>query len=553
MTAYGLPPVLGLDRGDPTELGPYRIAGRLGRGGMGTVYLAEGPSGPVAVKVINAHLAADREFVARFRNEVAAARKVSRFCTAPVLDARLEGEPLWVVTEYVAGPDLARVLRDHGPLSGSNLEALAVGVATALTAIHGAGIVHRDLKPANVLLSPLGPRVIDFGIARALAAEDGQTATGHILGTPEYMAPELVSGERAGPPADVFAWGCVVAAAATGRSPFSSRTVPEALYRVVHDVPRLDDVDPALRGVVEAALAKDPAARPTVRELLAGLVGRSDAEDTAKVAGTLRLNLSGLVPQAARTVVDPADGPGGAGPAVWRWRPVVIGAAAAGVLLLAAVAVVGSRLVSGGPPEITDVLYREGFSADTSGWSSGLTGLNTSYGYTGDGRYTMLTDGSSVDRWAGAVVNAEIPDRVLIGVKTEIVQGGRNGAWAGIYCEYSKDRNPENSFYYSLEFGPDGRARIGKAVAGRTWDLTADLPIPGFGKGPVTLRARCERGDGEVRVGLWAGDHLVAEVVDTEVKEATGRPGFGLHVQQRSDAEAATRAYFDDFEIGRLP
>ncbi|MEU8380070.1 serine/threonine-protein kinase, partial [Streptosporangium sp. NPDC048865] len=315
MTAYGLPPVLGLEPGDPTGLGPYRIAGRLGRGGMGTVYLAEGPSGPVAVKVINAHLAADREFAARFRNEVAAARKVSRFCTAPVLDARLEGEPLWVVTEYVAGPDLARVLRDHGPLSGSNLEALAVGVATALTAIHGAGIVHRDLKPANVLLSPLGPRVIDFGIARALAAGGGQTATGHILGTPEYMAPELVSGERAGPPADVFAWGCVVVAAATGRSPFSSRTVPEALYRVVHDTPRLDEVDPALRGVVEAALAKDPAARPTARELLAGLVGQGDADDTAKVAGTLRLNLSGLVTQAGQTVADPAAGSGGADPA----------------------------------------------------------------------------------------------------------------------------------------------------------------------------------------------------------------------------------------------
>ncbi|MEU8384381.1 hypothetical protein, partial [Streptosporangium sp. NPDC048865] len=231
---------------------------------------------------------------------------------------------------------------------------------------------------------------------------------------------------------------------------------------------------------------------------------------------------------------------------------VVVGAAVAGVLLLAAVAVLGPRLLSGGPPGITDVLYRENFSSDTSGWSNSLTGLTTAQGYTGEGRYTMLTDGSGVDRWAVAVVNAEIPDRVLVGVKTEIVQGARNGAWAGIYCEYSKDRQPENSFYYALDFGPDGRARIGKGVAERIWDLTADVPIPGFGKGPVALRARCERGDGEIRVELWAGDRLVAGVVDTEVEGAVGRPSFGLHVQQRAGAEAATRAYFDDFEIGRL-
>nr|BFE81421.1 hypothetical protein GCM10020093_040220 [Planobispora longispora] len=337
---------------------------------MGTVYLGEGPAGPVAIKVINRHLAADPEFVARFRSEVAAARRVSRFCTAPVLDARLEGEPLWVVTEYVAGPDLARLLREQGPLTGSNLEALAVGVAAALTAIHGAGVVHRDLKPANVLLSPLGPRVIDFGIARALDAGRGQTVTGKILGTPEYMAPELVSDGRAGPPADVFAWGCVVAAAATGASPFASRTVPEALYRVVHDTPKLEGLEPELRSLVEAALDKDPQARPSAMDVLSGLVGQKEAADTARVAGTIRLNLSGLVTSAAPAATGGPSSP--ASPRPFRRRPYLVGGAAAGALLLVTAGVLGVRaLLPQGPPEITDVLYRDDFANDASGWHNG--------------------------------------------------------------------------------------------------------------------------------------------------------------------------------------
>ena len=171
-----------LRAGDPEQVGAYRFTGRLGQGGMGTVYLAESPDGErVAVKMINFDLAHDQSFRGRFRREVEAARRVRRFCTAPVLDAQIDHEPLYIVTQYVDGPTLYAFVRNSGPMHGSDLEYLAVGVATALSAIHGAGIVHRDLKPANVLLSAMGPRVIDFGIARALDAVTNATDSGHLV------------------------------------------------------------------------------------------------------------------------------------------------------------------------------------------------------------------------------------------------------------------------------------------------------------------------------------------------------------------------------------
>ncbi|WP_329428864.1 serine/threonine protein kinase [Streptosporangium sp. NBC_01495] len=546
MTAYGLPPVLGLEPSDPTVLGPYRIAGRLGKGGMGTVYLAEGASGPVAIKVINTNLAADPEFVARFKNEVAAARKVSRFCTAPVLDARLEGEPLWVVTEYVAGPDLARMLRDHGTLSGANLEGLAVGVALALTAIHGAGIVHRDLKPANVLLSPLGPRVIDFGIARALDANGGQTSTGRVIGTPDYMAPERFSGGTSGPPADIFAWGCVVVAAATGKSPFAARSMPEVLFRV----PDLEDLEPGLRDLVRASLDKDPAARPTAQNLVSGLAGRNNAEDTAKLADTLRLNLFGLLPPTVR-VTDPAEREAGRTPPWFRRRPVVVGGAAAGALLLAVAAVIGIRALPQGPPVSTDVLYRDDFGNDRSGWFNEGTRVDTSRGYTGDGRYTLATDTSNGNRWVDAPVNAEPPERALVTVRINITGGTSWGAWTGVTCDYKLD--DEHLHYYTLEIRPDGRARIRKTTSVTAWDMTSDLLTPAFSKEKATLRAECSRDGGEVRLALWVDDRLVAEAVDEDAGGAKGRPRFGLTAGKFPGNSTETRVYFDDFEIGRLP
>jgi predicted Ser/Thr protein kinase len=295
-----------LEQDEPRVLGPYRLLGRLGRGGMGTVYLGAEPDGRrVAVKVVNRDLAGEPAFLARFRREVTAARRVHRFCTAPVIDAELDQDPPYIVTEYIDGPTLEKAVGEKGPLPGSDLEGIAVGVATALAAIHGAGIVHRDLKPANVLLSSTGPRVIDFGIARALDAPDGPTRTGQFVGTPSYIAPEVLRGEPVEQASDVFAWGCVVAYAGTGRPPFRGKTVAETFHRIGHGEPDLAGLDPRLREVVAAALSKDPAARPTARRLLTRLVGQERA-DPARAAETISMSWRGPHPAAEAAPAEPA-------------------------------------------------------------------------------------------------------------------------------------------------------------------------------------------------------------------------------------------------------
>ncbi|GAA1869812.1 DUF4389 domain-containing protein [Actinomadura bangladeshensis] len=302
-----------LEQDEPRVLGPYRLLGRLGRGGMGTVYLGAEPDGRrVAVKVVNRDLAGEPAFLERFRREVTAARRVHRFCTAPVIDAELDQDPPYIVTEYIDGPSLEKAVAERGPLPGSDLEGLAVGVATALAAIHGAGIVHRDLKPANVLLSSTGPRVIDFGIARALDAPDGPTRTGQFVGTPSYIAPEVLRGEPVVQASDVFAWGCVVAYAGTGRPPFQGRTVAETFHRIGHEDPDLTGLDPRLREIAAAALSKEPAARPTARQILTRLVGQEKA-DPERAAETISMSWRSPDPAPAP---DPVPEPAPAAPPV---------------------------------------------------------------------------------------------------------------------------------------------------------------------------------------------------------------------------------------------
>ena len=252
---------------DPTSLGAYRLAGRLGKGGQGVVYLAHSRDGEaVAIKLLST---GDQETRARLARELEALESIASFCTARVLDASIEGPRPYVVSEFVEGLSLADRARERGPLRGGELERLVVGTATALAAIHAAGIVHRDFKPANVLLGPDGPRVVDFGIARA---EGAATMTSGLIGTPAYLSPEQIAGSPAAPASDVFAWAATMVFAATGRSPFGADTVPAVLHRVLHANPDLSQLPPRLRGLMASCLSKEPAHRPTARDLMVSLV-----------------------------------------------------------------------------------------------------------------------------------------------------------------------------------------------------------------------------------------------------------------------------------------
>jgi serine/threonine protein kinase len=261
-----------LRAGDPATVGPYRLLGRLGVGGMGQVYLAKSPGGRlVAIKLIRPELAEERGFRARFSSEISAARNVSGIYTAAVVDADSDAELPWMATVYVPGPSLTDAVDDNGPLPVKSVLALAAGLAEALQAIHRAGLVHRDLKPSNVLLAADGPRVIDFGISLALE-RSMMTATGMVMGSPGFMSPEQARGQReVGAPSDVFSLGAVLAFATTGISPFGIGPTPALLYRVVNEAPDLTSLPARLGPLIEQCLAKDPAERPTPAEVLAAL------------------------------------------------------------------------------------------------------------------------------------------------------------------------------------------------------------------------------------------------------------------------------------------
>ncbi|RMI27532.1 serine/threonine-protein kinase, partial [Streptomyces triticirhizae] len=262
---------------DPAWVARYRILGRLGSGGMGTVLLGRGPDGALlAIKVIRAEYADDPAFRRRFRREVAVARQVTSPWAVPVVDADAEAPSPWLATPFVPGPALDETVATAGPLPETSVRVLGARLAEALTAVHAAGLVHRDVKPGNVLLAHDGPRLIDFGIARALD-ETALTATGSILGSPGYLSPEQARGLPVGPASDVFSLGCVLAFAASGQRPFGTGPVPALLYRAVHDEPDLSAVPETLRPLLAWCLAKPVSARPTVPELRAAW-GDSGAE-----------------------------------------------------------------------------------------------------------------------------------------------------------------------------------------------------------------------------------------------------------------------------------
>ncbi|MFB4309097.1 protein kinase [Actinomadura sp. GTD37] len=264
-----------LDAADPTRLGGWELLGRLGAGGQGMVYLGrpvDPGSGPprVAVKLLHTQLLGDADARERFVRELALLQRVAGFCTAQMLAADTAGDRPYIVSEYVPGPSLRALVQEEGPRAGADLDRLAISSVTALSAIHRANVAHRDFKPQNVLMGPDGPRVIDFGIARAFDA--GATLTSQVVGTPAYMAPEQFAG-RAGPAADLFAWAGTLLFAATGRDPFAGGPLPAVMYKIMHETPDLRALPDQLAEVAAACLAKDPDDRPTSENVLFWLLG----------------------------------------------------------------------------------------------------------------------------------------------------------------------------------------------------------------------------------------------------------------------------------------
>jgi serine/threonine protein kinase len=295
---------------DPRQVGPYRIRARLGAGGMGQVFLGYSPGGrAVAVKVVHRELAQDPAFRTRFRREVAAARAVSGAYTAPVTAAGPDDDPPWLATVFVPGPSLAAAVAEAGPLPAAAVWKLAAGLVEALQAVHSAGLVHRDLKPGNVLLAIDGPRLIDFGIARALE-RTAVTSTGQIVGTPSFMSPEQVEGGRAGPATDVFSLGCVIVFAATGTGAFGDGPPASMLYRVVHAPPILTGLPGGLRELAAGCLAKQPADRLAVAGLVEVIAAGQASARGSGPASFWPVPVTGLIRSyQARLTADMPDTP----------------------------------------------------------------------------------------------------------------------------------------------------------------------------------------------------------------------------------------------------
>ncbi|MDX2525319.1 serine/threonine-protein kinase [Streptomyces europaeiscabiei] len=288
-----------LRREDPRVVGSFRIHRRLGAGGMGVVYLGSDRRGQrVALKVIRPDLAEDQEFRSRFAREVSAARRIRGGCTARLVAADLDADRPWFATQYVPGPSLHDKVAEEGPMSAADVAAVGAALSEGLVAVHEAGVVHRDLKPSNILLSPKGPRIIDFGIAWATGAST-LTHVGTAVGSPGFLAPEQVRGAAVTPATDVFSLGATLAYAATADSPFGHGSSEVMLYRVVHEEAQLRGVPDALAPLVRACLAKDPQERPSTLQLSLRL---------KEIAAREAQGLSDVRPPAPRTDPDRPSG-----------------------------------------------------------------------------------------------------------------------------------------------------------------------------------------------------------------------------------------------------
>ncbi|MGW3010734.1 serine/threonine protein kinase [Streptomyces sp. NPDC001219] len=310
-----------LEGDDPRAIAGYRLTARLGSGGMGKVYLSYTPGGrPVAIKVIRPEFSEDAEFRRRFKQEVQSAQRVQGLFTAPVIDSDADGTSPWLATAYVPGPSLSAAIAEHGKLPAPAVLLLVAGIAEALQVIHGAGIVHRDLKPSNVLLAADGPRVIDFGIARAADATS-LTSSGVTVGTPTFMAPEQAAGTTISPATDVFALGQIAAYAALGTPAFGEGTSHGVLYRIVHEEPDLTGLPDELRELVTRCLSKEVSDRPSVAEVIA-LCGAASGqtqlrrpEDWLPTAVAADITTRAAAPAPAQSPPPPLEAPTAAAPA----------------------------------------------------------------------------------------------------------------------------------------------------------------------------------------------------------------------------------------------
>ncbi|MEV3972734.1 protein kinase [Streptomyces sp. NPDC050698] len=497
-----------LQKDDPKSIGGYKLVGRLGSGGMGVVYRGRARSGrEVAVKVVHAQYAEDAVFRARFRQEIEAVRKVSGAFTAPVLDADPEAVRPWMATQYVPGPSLAALIRDQGPLKGTALRRLALGLVEALREIHRAGVVHRDLKPANVLMAEDGPRVIDFGISRAAENHHTLTETGQMIGTPPFMSPEQLTDARSvGPASDVFSVGALLVYTSTGRGPFDADSPYLTAYRVVHDPPVLDGVPQSLHALLERCLAKDPADRPGLDELARALVTAlpetgPDDQDTV----TLRRDEAAQVSTRPAAVAGP--GPAAAGGHRSRARRLWVTAGTASALAL------------------------------------GLTGyLLFGPGLGGDGARTGEgTAGSAPSRWTAVPAGWKPWQTTVFAPAAQGVKEGRGiaegGSLEGPACELY-----EGAVYCA----GDGVLPVRlDALTGRArW--RADVLPPGTGEGSYSFSVLGVTDDAVLVEQTYSPDHGE----DVVVTAAALDTGTGERLWQRTVTVDAVRPYiFGDLVI----
>ncbi|UYQ63478.1 serine/threonine-protein kinase [Streptomyces peucetius] len=505
---------------DPQQIGPFRLLGRLGVGGMGRVYLARSAGGrTVAVKLVRPELAAQDEFRRRFTREVEALERVGGSGTTPVIASDTAAESPWVAIGYVPGPSLRSVVVDqYGPLPAHSVRALAAGLADALGHVHAAGLLHRDLKPSNILLTVDGPRIIDFGIARAVdtVTDGGLTTTGAVVGSPGFMSPEQVRGERLTPASDIFCMGAVLAYAATGRPPFGSADsgVHAVLFRIAHEEPDLAGLPPELESLVRGCLEKDPAARPTSAEL----ANVTLPDEPWLPAGLL----AGLGRHAARLL--DADGdptpptPVAAVPAAPRRRRRTA---------LAAVCVAAVLIAAGTFAALT---VRDGGGTDNTKGTPGATGSPAG---ASDG-----SDGSVPDDFLGAwegVLRGSADAPYETG-RIEITQG-RAGEKTGVYVHVSGER----------------------LCMGRSTLVSADADRIVFGESDVTTSVPEKRCTPAAHQTLAVRSPDVLQWTSGEVSATFHRsksgpeavpPAFVGHWQQRFDIVDAPPDYEDPRSFG---